>query len=174
MSCTVPTLSRRRALAGGAALAVLGVSGSACGSPPQQPPAIDELEAQLTLARQDADQATAAAAGEPPQVAAALQEVAAERTQHARALAVEIDRVAGVTSPSSITSSETTTTTPTTAAPGPPPTLSDVVNSLRTSAASASQLAMALSGYRAGLLGSIAACCTAAYAVGLVFVEPAP
>jgi hypothetical protein len=49
--------------------------------------------------------------------------------------------------------------------------LSDVINSLRASAASAGHLATASSGYRAGLLGSIAAACTAAYTVVLVFGE---
>jgi hypothetical protein len=43
-----------------------------------------------------------------------------------------------------------------------------VVNSLRTSADSATGLAIASSGYRAGLLASIAAACTAAYTVALV------
>ncbi len=161
-------------LAGGAALAVLGMTAPACGSSPQQPPAVDELEGQLKLARRDGEQAAAAATVESPPVAAALKEVAAERTQHAQALAAEIDRVAGITSTSSTTSTATTTTTPTTAPPGPPPTLSDVVNSLRASAASAGQLAATVSGYRAGLLGSIAASCTAAYTVGLVLNEPAP
>lgn len=158
-------------LAGGAALAVLGMTAPACGSSPQQPPAVDELEGQLKLARQDGEQAAAAATVESPPVAAALKEVAAERTQHAQVLAAEIDRVAGI---STTTSTATTTTTPATAPPGPPPTLSDVVNSLRASAASAGQLAARVSGYRAGLLGSIAASCTAAYTVGLVFNEPAP
>ena len=159
-------------LAGGTALAVLGLTAAACGSSPQPPPAVDELEGQLKLARQDGEQAAAAATAEPQRVAAALKQVAAERTQHAQALAAEIDRVAGVTT--TTTSSQTTTTTPTSPPPGPPPTLSDVVNSLRASATSANQLAATVSGYRAGLLGSIAASCTAAYTVGLVFTEPAP
>ena len=51
--------------------------------------------------------------------------------------------------------------------------LADVVKSLRASAASASQLASTSSGYRAGLLGSIAAACTASYTVALVFGAPA-
>lgn len=166
MSRTAPVISRRGVLAGGAALAVLGLTAPACGAPPPEPPAVDDLQAQRVLARQDSEQAAAAAAAaESPQVAAALHEVAAERAQHAQALAAEIDRVAGVTS---TTSTETTTTTTASAAAGPPPTLSDVVNSLRTSAGSATQLAGTLSGYRAGLLGSIAAACTAAYTVGLV------
>ena len=45
--------------------------------------------------------------------------------------------------------------------------MKDVIAALRRSADGAAQLASTLSGYRAGLLGSIAASCTASYAVGL-------
>ncbi|MGA9612157.1 MAG: hypothetical protein WBS15_11570, partial [Mycobacterium sp.] len=47
------------------------------------------------------------------------------------------------------------------------------VRSLRASATSASQLASTSSGYRAGLLGSIAAACTASYTVALAVGAPA-
>jgi len=158
--------SRRQVLAGGAALAVFGMTGSACSSPPA-PPAVDELESQLKLARHDSELATAAAAAAATPVSAALTEVASERAQHAQALATEIARLA--VNPTSA-SSQTTSTTPTTsAAATPPPSPSDVINSLRGSAASASHLATTSSGYRAGLLGSIAAACTASYSVALVF-----
>jgi hypothetical protein len=162
-----PVVSRRQVLAGGAALAVLGMTGSACSSPPA-PPAVDELESQLKLARHDSELATAAAAAAAAKpVSAALTEVASERAQHAQALATEIARLA--VNPTS-TASQTTSPTPTTsAAAAPPPTLSDVINSLRGSAASAAHLATTSPGYRAGLLGSIAAACTAAYSVALVF-----
>jgi hypothetical protein len=169
---TVPVVTRRRVLAGGAALAALGITASACGSRAQQPPAVDPLEAQLTMAQHDSELAAAAATAESPPVAAALKQVASERAQHANALSAEIDRVAGITTSTSGTS--TTTTTTTSAPPGPPPTLSEVVGSLRAAAASAGQLATTESGYRAGLLGSIAAACTAAYTVGLVFGDAAP
>lgn len=159
-----PVFSRRQVLSGGAALAVLGMTGSACSSPPA-PPAVDELESQLNLARHDSELATAAAAAAAAPVNAALTEVAAERTKHAEALATEIARLA--VNPTSTTSQAATSTTSAPAAP--PPTLSDVINSLRGSAASASHLAMTSSGYRAGLLGSIAAACTASYSVALVF-----
>jgi hypothetical protein len=43
-----------------------------------------------------------------------------------------------------------------------------VIAALRESADAATQLAANQSGYRAGLLGSIAAACTAAYKVALV------
>jgi hypothetical protein len=158
-----PIVSRRRVLVGGAALAVLGMAVPACSSPPK-PPAVDELEAQLTLARHDSELATAAAVGAAQPVNAALTEVAAERTKHAQALSTEIARLA--VNPTS-TSRETTTTTTTTAAAAPPPPLADVVRSLRASADSARQLAGTSSGYRAGLLGSIAASCTASYSVAL-------
>lgn len=149
---------------------MLGMIVSACSSPPA-PPAVDELESQLKLARRDSELATAAAAAAAPPISAALSEVASERTQHAQALATEIARLA--VNPTS-TSSQTTSPTPTaSAAAAPPPSLSDVINSLRGSAASASHLATTSSGYRAGLLGSIAAACTASYSVALVFGEPA-
>ena len=148
---------------GGAALAVLGSAVPACSSPPA-PPAVDELEAQLTLARRDSELATAAAVGASQPVNAALIEVAAERTKHAQALTTEIARLA--VNPTSTSREATTpTTTPTAAAPP----LADVVRSLRASADSARQLAGTSSGYRAGLLGSIAASCTASYSVALAF-----
>ncbi len=159
-----PVVNRRRVLTGGVALAVLAIATPACSSPPA-PPAVDELEAQLTLARQDSDLAAAAAAGAPEQVNRALKQVAAERAQHAQALTTEIKRLTP-------TSTSTTTTSPTTtasAAGTPPPPLADVVTSLKASADSARQLASIASGYRAGLLGSIAAACTASYTVALVF-----
>jgi hypothetical protein len=161
-----PVLSRRRALAGAAALAVLGIAVPACGSPPAPPP-VDELESQLKLARHDSELAAAAAPAAAPPVSAALTQVAAERAQHAQALTTEIARLA--VNPTSTSSQTTSPTTTSSAMAAPPPSLSDVVNSLRASAASAGQLATTSSGYRAGLLGSIAAACTAAYTVALVF-----
>jgi hypothetical protein len=157
------TFNRRRVLAGGIAVAVLGVAAPACSSSPPPPPAVDELEAQLSLARRDSELANAAAVGAPQQIGAALTEVAAERTRHAQALTTEIARLA--VSPTS-TSAQTATPTTTNAA-APPPPLADVVRSLKASADSAGELAAASSGYRAGLLGSIAAACTASYSVAL-------
>jgi hypothetical protein len=172
-----PVISRRRVLAGGAALAVLGMTVSACSSQPT-PPKVDELESQLKLARHDSELAAAAAAAAAKPVNAALTEVASERTQHAQALATEIARLAvNPTSTSSETASPTSSSPPQadgTPAAAPPPSLSDVVNSLRASAASAGRLATTSSGYRAGLLGSIAAACTAAHTVTLAFGESAP
>ncbi|MCV7332617.1 hypothetical protein H7J81_21170 [Mycobacterium cookii] len=149
-------------LTGGIALAVFGVAATACSSPPA-PPGVDELEGQLTLAQRDSELANAAAVGAPQQLGAALTEVAAERAKHAQALTTEIARLA--VNPTS-TSAPTTTPTTSRAAAAPPP-LADVVNSLKASAESASRLATTSSGYRAGLLGSIAAACTASYSVAL-------
>ncbi|WP_353850711.1 hypothetical protein, partial [Sphingomonas sp.] len=53
------------------------------------------------------------------------------------------------------------------AAAQPAATIGNVISALRASADSAAQAAAALSGYRAGLLGSIAAACTASYSVAL-------
>ena len=157
-------VSRRRALTGGIALVVLGLGVPACNSPPAAP-AVDELESQLTLARHDSELAAAAAPGADKLVSAALTEVAAERTQHAQALKTEIARLAVNT-----TSSSPATTSPSSggrAAAAPPPPLADVIRSLSASAASAGELASTSTGYRAGLLGSIAAACTASHTVAL-------
>ena len=157
-------------LVGGVALAALATALPACSSPPA-PPAVDELESQVTLARHDSELATAAAAAAAPPISTALTEVAAERTQHAQALTTEIARLAvSKTSTSSATTSPTTTAS---AAAAPPPSLADVVQSLKASAASASELAGTSPGYRAGLLGSIAASCTASYTVALATGEVA-
>ena len=175
MPSAVPVTNRRGVLAGGAAIAALGVVVSACGEPPPKPPAVEELLGPLDQARRDSVLAGAAAAalGNPPQIAAALTVVATQRGAHARALSTEIARAAGKLSSSS--SSETASPSPTEpGAPPPPPPLADVVNSLRASAESASRLVATSSGYRAGLLGSIAASCTASYTVALVPAGPTP
>ncbi len=94
--------------------------------------------------------------------------VASQRGAHARALSAEISRVAGKLA----TSSSSETPSPSQAAPPgpppPPPPVSDVIDALRASADSASRLVGTESGYRAGLLASIAASCTASYTVALV------
>lgn len=155
-----PTVSRRRVLAGATALALLGATGAACGSPPP-PPEVDELAAQLDRARADSQLATDVAAEERGPITEALTAVATERSAHAQALADELVRLRGEEAP-------TTTPTSTTAEPAKAPTVEDAVNALRESAESATELATKLTGYRAGLLASIAAACTAAYTVALV------
>ena len=168
-----PVPNRRSVLAGGAALAALGVVAAACGEAPPKPPQVEELLGPLDQARKDSALASAAATdiGHPPQIAAALTVVATQRAAHARTLSTEISRAAGKLTASS---SETTSPGPSPSAaepsgpPPPPPPVSDVINSLRASAETAGRLATTASGYRAGLLASIAASCTASSAVALV------
>ncbi len=163
-------ISRRRVLAdGGRGLVLFALLGgvlTACGSGP--PPAPDPLEEQARSARHDSELATAAAMGAPAALARTLTEVAAERSRHATALIEEIARAARTPVPS--TTSPTTTTS---AAAAPAPSVDDVVAALRSSAESATTVVPTLSGYRAGLLGSIAASCTALYSVALPARKPA-
>ncbi len=160
-----PGISRRRVLVGGgrglALLAVLGAATAACDAAP--PPEPDPLEQQAELARHDSELAAAAAKTAPPSLAPALTEVAAERGRHFTVLDAEVARLSG--KPTSSTSATSPTTT--SAVATPPPTAADVVAALRSSADSATKLAPTLSGYRAGLMGSIAASCVAAYTVAL-------
>jgi hypothetical protein len=160
-------VSRRRVLFGAAALALLGSTATACGKPPP-PPEVDELVAQLDRARADSQLAGDAAATARPPQAQALTAVAAERSAHAQALSDELVRLAGDDAPTTTPSSSST------AQPAKPPTVHEVVGALRRSGESAAELAAKLSGYRAGLLGSIAAACTAAYTVALAQPGAAP
>ena len=154
-------------LVGTAALAVVGATGVACGKP-APPPELADLTSQLEAAHTDSQLASDAAdAAKPPQ-RSALAAVSAERSMHAEALTAEIARLTGEQATS------TSATTTTTAMPAPPPTAKDVVAAMKKSAESAAQLAAEMSGYRAGLLGSIAASCTAAYTVSLAAWEGAP
>ncbi len=161
-------------LAGGAALAVLGVGVSACSQSPPKPPAAEDLLGPRDQAWRDSTLASAAATpiGLAPQIAAALTVVATQRAAHARALSTEISRVANkLTSSTSETASSSPSPTGAAAPPPPPPPpppVSDVIDALRASAESAGRLAATSSGYRAGLLASIAASCTASYTVALV------
>ena len=177
MPRAVPVINRRGALAGGAALAVLGVVVSACGESPPKPPAVEELLGPLDQARRDSSLASAAAGavGLAPQIAAALTVVATQRAAHARALSTEIARAAGKlisstseTSGTSASASPSPNPTEPAAPPPPPPSVSDVIDALRASADSASHLVATSPGYRAGLLASIAASCTASFTVALV------
>jgi hypothetical protein len=168
----VPVTNRRGVLAGAAALAALGVVASACGESQPKPPAVEDLLGPLDQARKDSALAGAAATavGLAPQVAAALTVVATQRAAHARALSTEISRAAGkLTSSSSETTSPSPSPTPTEPGPPPPPPpVPDVINSLRASAEAAARLVTTESGYRSGLLASIAASCTASATVALV------
>ncbi len=146
-------------LFGTAALAALGVTAAACGMP-APPPDLDDLTAQLDRARSDSQLASDAAMTAAPPLRPALAAVSSDRSKHAEALSNEIARLRGHAG----TSSSAATTS---AAQPNPPTTKDVIAALRGSADSAAQSAARMSGYRAGLLGSIAASCTAAYTVAL-------
>jgi hypothetical protein len=166
----LPTVSRRRLLVGAAALAVLGgtVATACASSPPTKD--IDALVGQLKRAQSDGELAGNAATAAPQKLAATLNTVAGQRAAHAKALSDEITRISGeappTTSVTSVTSSPSSPTT-TSGPPPTPPTAADVVAALQQSADGASLLATQQSGYRAGLLGSIAAACTAAATVAL-------
>jgi hypothetical protein len=167
MAGAAPLLTRRRVLVGAAALAALGATASACGTTPQ-PPEPDPLEAQLALAERDGGMASTAARAAGAFYAPLLNIVADERAAHAKALAQEIARMAGETPTSSTIAAATTS-----AGASPPPTRNDVIAALRESADSAANLAANVDGYRAGLLGSIAAACTTSATVPLAMKEPA-
>lgn len=162
-----PAVTRRRVLADGGrgllALALVGVTATACGI--SKTPEPDPLEAEFAAARSDSDLAATAARAAKPAIVPALNEVAAERARHAAVLLEELSRAAGKPIPT--TSSETTSASPTPDRTAPPPTLRDVSEALRKSAERATRLVPTLSGYRAGLMGSIAAACTASFTVGL-------
>lgn len=163
-------ISRRRVLLSAAALALLGATAAACSTTTPQPE-VDDLTAQWDRARADSALAAEAAAAQPPQAAAtrALNAVASDRSAHAKALADELTRMTG-SAPADTAASTTRSapkTTPSAGADTSAPGVGDVVNALKESADRAAGLARRLSGYRAGLLGSIAASCTAAHTVAL-------
>ena len=167
MPGAVRPISRRRVLVAAAALSALGATASACRSP--APPQPEELQPQLDLARRDSQMASAAATAAGPFYAPLLNIVADERAAHAKALSQEIARAAG----DSTTSSRAAPAAPSpSGSAAPPPSRTDVMAALRESADSAAKLAANLSGYRAGLLGSIAASCTASVTVPLAMKEP--
>ncbi|AQA06857.1 hypothetical protein BVC93_30050 [Mycobacterium sp. MS1601] len=158
-------LRRREVLVG--ALGLTALTLTSCSAPP--PPDVDELRAQLALATSDSELARAAAVAAPRAAQPALVQIAGERARHAQALADEISRTLGTVVPPTLTSTSTSTTTTsgTPQPPSPAPGVDDVAAALRSSAGSAADYAARESGYRAGLLGSIAAACTAAYTVAL-------
>lgn len=172
MPSAPPSLTRRRLLftAVPATLAVGLLAGTTACSPPPPPADLAELRTQFDRANADsllAGDAATAPPGRtlPPDLAATLTAIAGERTAHARALADEITRLTEGEAPT--TSAAPTTTTGATAAPAAKPTVAAVAKALRESAEDAARAATEMAGYRAGLLGSIAASCTAAYQVAL-------
>lgn len=128
-----------------------------------KPSVPDVLVSQEESARTDAVWAKAAIVAAPEHTAA-LTVVAAQRAQHADALRTEIDRAVGVygdgTKPKSATPPVAEPPAPT-----PPPSVAALRARLTDSQHSAAELAATLSGYRAGLLASISACCGAHVAV---------
>lgn len=163
-------ISRRRVLLSAAALALLGATAAACGTTTPQPE-VDDLTEQWERARADSALAADAAAARPPQAAMtrALNAVADDRSAHAKALADELARITGSAPADTATSTTRSTAkaTPNTGTDASTPSVDDVVAALKESADRAAGLARTLSGYRAGLLGSIAASCTAGYTVAL-------
>lgn len=164
-----PVLSRRRMLALALLGPALGSAAVACGrSGPGEP---DPLEDQLKAARSDSAMAAAAAKAAAPGFAPGLSVVAAERARHADALVEELARAAGKPTPTAEEAAAGGATPTPSAKPAPAPGVEDVAKALRASADSAAKLAPTLSGYRAGLMGSIAAACATSAALGLVSTE---
>ena len=161
MPSALPVVSRRRVLVGTAALAALGAHRRRVRQAATATRARRPASRNSTWPQRQSTGHRRGRRGHPADVARALTQVASERSEHAQALSDEIARITGKPTTS------TTTTTTTGATPANAPTAEDVVAALRKSADSAGQLAAQLSGYRAGLLGSIAASCTAAYTVAL-------
>lgn len=145
-------VSRRRVLAA-AALAPLALGAvGGCSAAADGP---DPLAALAAAARADAALAAAAVAGDPA-LAPRLEPLRSARTEHAAALDAEVAR----TDPQA---------PPPAPAPAPAsagPTLQQVRAAVAASARAAADLVAALPAERAGLVGSVAACC-ATYAVVL-------
>lgn len=160
------SFDRRTALraAGAGALGALTVAAvAACAEEPVHDP--DPLAAHELQARADAAAANAAIAL-APHLQSTLSTIAAQRTEHAEALAAEIARLVGVygdgTIPVHKTRAPSATPAPITA-----PTVDQLRDQLSRSRRATAELAVALSGYRAGLLASISAAC-AVHAEGLI------
>ncbi|MFF2551673.1 hypothetical protein ACFVUS_11780 [Nocardia sp. NPDC058058] len=143
-------------LAGGGVLAVAAVGALTACTEESAPELPDPLLAQEESARADAANAQAAIATNPDK-AAALQTIATQRGAHADALRTEIDRAIGVYGDGTTPSKRVAPPTPT--VPVPPPAVSQLKASLGQAQRSAADLSIQLSGYRAGLLGSISAAC---------------
>lgn len=146
-------------IAGAASIGAVAVTATACSDNGTAKTAaeVDQLITQAARARADASAASSAIALAPERVSA-LTTISAERKAHADALDAEIARAAGTT-PSA-------TTAPSSSTVAPPPTGVDALRTTLTeSARSAGDLARTVSGYRAGLLGSVSASCATQVAV---------
>lgn len=116
-------------------------------------PEIDALRGPVDDARRDAALATRLAA-QSPERAEVLTVIAAQRTGHAEALTAEIERISPQADQEPVADQD----------PYPPLPGEDaetLTGFLRESAAAAQALTVSSAGYRAGLLGAIAASCTA-------------
>ncbi|MEU5840399.1 hypothetical protein [Rhodococcus sp. NPDC047139] len=160
MSLDRPAVSRRTLLRwSSVAVGGLGITTlTACGTSDDDVAEPDPLTGQVARGRTDAAIATALVA-RAPELSGVLGTIASERTAHADALEAEIARMQGATT--SFTPTSTTATTPT----GELPTVEQLRERLVRSQREAADLAQILSGYRAGLLASISACCAVQTAV---------
>lgn len=161
-----PGLSRRSVLRGGLALgagSVLVVAASGCDSGPTPNQVTAAALVPLAQAALTDSAAARALAPRTAEYSAALLVVADQRDEHAKAFRDEITRL-DQDAAARIASAATTSAAPgsTTASPTPNTagTIDDLRDSLRTSAAGARDAALHLSGYSAGLCGSVSAAVT--------------
>ncbi|MGH3801916.1 MAG: hypothetical protein ACRDTD_17635 [Pseudonocardiaceae bacterium] len=162
-----PRPSRRRMLAGGAALLVAGpaVLAGCTGSPPA-PERPDPLEAPARRAETDSALAQTVAqltAQTGPEIHAALvtaaRALAADRMAHAIALRAELRRVRPTPAPNSAAPPAGPTSAPPLADPDLANARGALIQAVHAAQDEATQLVLALPGYRAALLASVAACC---------------
>ena len=167
-------LARTAAVTGG--LATTGTVLAACGggSGISESTRIAERLAPLALAASDDAIAARTLSARNPDRSAALAVIATERQTHATTINDEIARLAPDLARPSTASGVVATpvqpsgAAPTSAAPQPTVTTVEQLRERLTSAASSTgDLAVGMSGYRAGMLGSIAAACSAQVQVQL-------
>ncbi|MCO1576615.1 hypothetical protein M8C13_12715 [Crossiella sp. SN42] len=156
MTIVLPRFGRRRVLLAGALAVTALPLASAC-TPEPAPEQADPLEALLTRAQADTALAKATAAAHQG-LAAQADAVAGDRLQHVQALRKELDRARPARA------SSTASAAPTSAAPPPVAGQQNAaLTALREAVAAAEKeaagLVAGLPPYRAGLVGSVAACC---------------
>jgi hypothetical protein len=141
-------ISRRAALRLGALAALAPVV--ACTPEPAAPPPPDPLAELAARARADAELATAIGAANPA-LAAAATEIAQARTEHATVLQAEVDRERPPVS--------STSRKPPAAPDVPADGATALVDAMTAAEKQAADLVPSVPRYRAGILGSVAACC---------------
>lgn len=141
-------VSRRAALRLGALAALVPIA--ACTPEPETPPGPDPLTALAKQARADAALASAIAEAQPD-IATAATAVAEARTEHATVLEAEVDRAAPPVSSSA--------TKPPEARDVPSDGAAALADALTSAEKAAADLVPSVPRYRAGMLGSVAACC---------------